>query len=113
MALHSRKSLTNVKWVFDIKRKSDGSSEQNKTRYVAKAFSQIYGQNYTDTFPPTISVTVICSLFANAAQHGLKMRQNDVKTACLSSTLQDEIFVEQPRDFESGERDVCKLKKCI
>ena len=41
------------------------------------------------------------------------MRQIDVKTAFLSSTLEDEIFIEQPRDFESGERDVCKLNKCI
>ena len=56
MALPSGKPLTNgfSKWVFDIKRKSDGSIEQYSARYVAKGFSQIYGQNYTDTFSPTI-----------------------------------------------------------
>ena len=48
---------------------------------MAKGFRQICGQNYTDTFPPTISITVIRSLFAIAAQHSLKLRQIDVKTA--------------------------------
>ena len=42
-----------------------------------------------------------------------KMRQIDVKTAFLNSTLEDEIFVEQPRGFESGELDVCKINKSI
>ena len=41
------------------------------------------------------------------------MRQIDVKTAFFNSTLEDENFIEQPRGFESGERDVCKLNKCI
>ena len=56
VALPSGKPLTNgfSKWFFDIKRKSDGSIERYSARYVAKGFSQIYGQNYTDTFSPTI-----------------------------------------------------------
>ena len=41
------------------------------------------------------------------------MRQIDVKTALLKSILEDEIFIEQLRDFESDKRDVCKLNKCI
>ena len=49
------------------------------------------------------------SLFAIAAQHGLKMRQTDVKTAFLNSILDVEIFIEQLCGFESGERNVCKL----
>ena len=79
---------------------------------MAKGFSQVYGQNYTDIFPPTISMTVIRSLVAIAAQHGLTMQKIDVKTTCLNYILEDEIFIEQPRGFESGERDVCNLNKC-
>ena len=58
-------------------------------------------------------MTVIRSLYAIAAQHDIKMRQIDVKTAFFNSTSEDETFIEQPCGFESGERDVCKLKKCI
>ena len=113
MALPSGKPLTKGNWVFDIKRKSDGSIERYKARYMAKGFSQIIGQNYSDTFSLKNIMTVFRSLFAIAAQHGLKMRQIDVKTGFLNSTLEDESFIEQPRGFESGERDVCKLKKLI
>ena len=80
---------------------------------MANGFTQIYGQNYTDTLSPIINMTVFRFLFAIAAQHGLKMRQMDVKTPFLNSTLQDELSIEQTRGFESGERDVCKLNKCI
>ena len=113
MILLSGKPLTKGKWVVDIKRKSYVSIEQYKARYVAKGFSHVYGQNYTDTFSPTLSITAIRSLFAIAVQHVLKMRQIDVKTAFLNSTLKDENFIEQTRGFESGKRDVCKLNKCI
>ena len=58
-------------------------------------------------------MTDLRSLFAIVSQHGLKMRQIDVKTAFVNSTLEDEIFIEQPRGFESGERDACKLRKSI
>ena len=66
---------------------------------MAKGFFKIYGQKYTDTFSPSISMTVFCFLFAIAAQHGLKMRQFDVKTPFLISTSEDKIFIEQPRGF--------------
>ena len=69
---------------------------------MAKRFSQTDGQNYTDTFSPTISMTVIRSIFDIAAQHGLKMPQIGVKTAFLNSNLEDKIFIEQPRGFQSG-----------
>ena len=57
-------------------------------------------------------MTLITSLFAIAAQHGSKVRQIDVEKAFLNSTLEDVNFIEQPRVFESVERDVCKLDKC-
>ena len=50
VASSSGKYLTKGKWVFDIKRKNDGSLERYKARYVAKGFSHFYRQKYTDTF---------------------------------------------------------------
>ena len=44
VALASGKPLTKGKWAFDIRRKSNGSIEQYKARYVAKGVSQIYGK---------------------------------------------------------------------
>ena len=58
-------------------------------------------------------MTVMRSLFAIATQHGLKMREGDVKTTFLNSTSEDRVFNEQHRSFESDERNVCKLNKYI
>ena len=49
-------------------------------RFRAKRFIQLYGQIYTDNFSSTISMTVICSLVAIAAQHVLRTRQTVAKT---------------------------------
>ena len=38
------------KWVFKIKRKSNGSIERYKARLVAKGYNQIEGLDYFDTF---------------------------------------------------------------
>ena len=39
------------KWVFKIKRKSDGSIERYKARLVAKGYNQVEGLDYFDTLP--------------------------------------------------------------
>lgn len=42
------------KWIYKIKRKSDGSIERHKVRLVAKGFYQRSGVDFTDTFNPTV-----------------------------------------------------------
>ena len=67
--------------------------------------TQIYGLNYTDTFAPTPSQTVIKILLAHAAQQLLLVYQYDFKTAFLNSLIDEEeqIYVEQPHGFEVNE----------
>jgi hypothetical protein len=47
-------NLVSTKWVFTIKTKSDGSIERLKARLVARGFSQVYGQDFIETFAPTV-----------------------------------------------------------
>ena len=56
------------KWVFKNKLNETGGVLKNKSRWVARGFSQIYGLNYTDTFAPTPTMTAIRILFSHAAQ---------------------------------------------
>ena len=53
------------------------------------------------------------ALFAIAASLDLEIEQMDVKTAFLYSTLDKEIFIEQPEGFEDGTGQVCCLNKAL
>ena len=46
---------------------------------------------------------------------GWKIHQMDVKTTFINGIIQEEVYVEQPQDFEIHEREyhVCRLKKAL
>ena len=86
------------KWVFKNKLNETGGVLKNKSRWVARGFSQIYGLNYTDTFAPTPTMPAIRILFSHAAQSMLFVWQYDFKTAFLNSSIgeDEDIYVSQP-----------------
>ena len=67
------KNVIGTKWVYKIKRKSDGSIDRYKARLVAKGYAQQYGIDYEETFAPTSRMTTIRTVVALAAQRGWKM----------------------------------------
>ena len=88
--------LIKGKWIFVTQRLPDGSISKHKARYVAKGYSQVYGENYTETFSPTVSHSTIRVLLALAAKNSMKIHQIEVKTAFLNSPIKDNIYLEQP-----------------
>ena len=106
-------NVVDNKWVFKIKRNSDGSVQRYKARLVARGFSQQPGVDFSETFSPVTRYTSVRMLLAIANQLDLEVHQMDVQTAFLNGKLQEEIYMKQPVCFEQKGKEslVCKLEK--
>lgn len=111
--LPAGKKVIDCKWVFKLKRNSEGEVERYKARLVARGFTQRPGFDYTDTYSPVAKMATLRILLALANQHGWGSHQMDVKCAFLNGTLDEEIFMRQPAGFERGKNRVCRLNKAI
>jgi hypothetical protein len=89
-----------TKWVFRNKQDEHEVVTRNKTRLVAKDYSQVKGLNFDKTFAPVVRLESIRILLASATRHSFKLYQMNVKSAFLNEPIKKEIYVEQPSDFE-------------
>jgi len=60
------------KWVFQNKKDDQGKVVRNKTRLMAKGFSQVEGLDFGETFAPVARLEAICILLAYASIHDIK-----------------------------------------
>ena len=113
--LPNGKQVVGSKWVYKIKRDADGNAERHKARLVAQGFTQQYGADYDETFSPVVRLESLRTLIAISVQRGFKLHHVDVSTAFLNGSLQEEVYMKQPKGFvKKGEENlVCKLKKSI
>jgi hypothetical protein len=109
------KSVVNSKWIYKIKHAADGSIDKHKARFVARGFSQKEGVDYEETFAPVARYTSIRTVIAIATQMGWRIHQMDVKIAFLNGSIEEEVYLEQPKGFEVHDRasHVCRLKKAL
>ena len=117
----------------------DGTICRRKARIVARGFSQIPGQDFTETFAPVARLESFRLLMALSAKLDLKVTQLDVTTAFLNGDIDTTIYMEQPdllyqslQEMSKSEKDkeiakkatemmedlktgnkVCKLKKAL
>lgn len=63
-------NLVGCKWLYRIKRHSDGTLARYKARLVAQGFSQEEGVDYFDTFNPVIKPTTIRLVLSLAISNG-------------------------------------------
>ena len=71
--------------------------------------------NYEETFSPLERYSSIRSILALAMQMGWKIHQMDVKTTFINGVIEEELYIEQPDDFETFEWEshVCRLMQTL
>jgi hypothetical protein len=80
------------KWVYKIKRKTDGIIDRYKARLVAKGFKQRYDLDYEDTFSPVVKAATIRIILALVVSNGWSLWQLDVQNVFLHGVLK-EVFM--------------------
>jgi hypothetical protein len=109
------KNVISCKWVYKIKRRSDGTIDRHKARLVAKGFKQQYGIDYEDTFSPLVKAVTIRLILSIAVSKGWSLRQLDVRNAFLHGVLEEEVYMQQTPCYVdiAHPNYVCKLDKAL
>jgi hypothetical protein len=107
--------LIETKWVWKNKEGENGEVVRNKSRLVAKGFSQKEGIDHEETFSLVGRLEAIKILLTFSMAHGFRLYQIDVKSAFLNGFLEEEVYVRQPPGFEIVEfpHRVYKLRKAL
>ncbi|KAH9716339.1 retrovirus-related pol polyprotein from transposon RE2 [Citrus sinensis] len=108
-------NLVGCKWIFRIKRHSDGSLDRFKARLVAKGFHQRPGVDYHETFSPVVKPTTVRLVLSIAISNGWSLCQLDINNTFLQGRLSEHVYMAQPPGFVDSDRPtyVCKLHKAI
>ena len=70
-------------------------------------FAQKEGIDYEENFAPVARYTSIRSILSLAAVMKWKIHQMDVKTDFSNGVVEEEVYVEQPLDFETYDKETC------
>jgi hypothetical protein len=94
------KKPVGTKWVFTVKRTPTGLIDRFKARLVAQGFSQVPGDDFLETFSPTVRQESLRVLLAIGAYEDLEIKQVDVVSAYPRAKLHATIYAKVPLGLE-------------
>jgi hypothetical protein len=103
------------KFVFKLKVKPNGQIDCYKACWVAKGFTQQWGDDYTETYVPMVVFENLRFILALVCLRNLEIHTMDVVLAFLHAELTEEIYVEQLEGYVDTDKPdhVCQLKKLL
>jgi hypothetical protein len=110
------RNIVGSKWVYRIKEKSDGSIDKYKARLVVHGFTQVYREDYYNTFSPVAKLSSFWTILALTAHFNWEINSFDFNSAYLNSELDadEEIYMQEPPSYEGQGVDAMKhLRKSL
>ena len=105
--------LINCKWIFKLKRDSNGNVSRYKARLVCKGCAQVKGYDYDETYAPVARLTTLRILLSIIVEDELFAYQLDVENAFLHGELHETIYKKVPPGVKENGNQVCKLNKTL
>jgi len=85
--------IIGLKWVFKLKKDSEGRITKHKARLVAKGYVQQHGIDFEEVFAPVARMETVRIIMVLAVQEGWLLHHMDVKSAFLNGELREEVYV--------------------
>lgn len=108
------KEAIKCKYAYYIKYKANGTMERYKARLVVKGYSQVEGEDFTDTFAQVAKTTPARYLLTLATRKGNFLHQMDMNNAFLHGDLTKEMYIElTPGVNPPWPGQYCRLQKSL
>ena len=91
----------------------DNSITRYKACLVAKGYSQVPGQDFTETTSPVAQLALYCALLSLAVKMNLEAHHLGIETTFLNGTLDEEIYMRAPDGFNTENSSVWRLLKSL
>jgi len=111
----SGKNVLPGTWAFKRKRFPDGRLRKCKARFCVRGDKQVEGVDYFETYAPVVQWSTVRCLLIMSIVLDLKTQQIDYSNAFCQAEIEEEVYVELPKDFgdKQGRDMVLKLNKSL
>ena len=112
--LYLLKNIIYLHWTgISLSAKEGTPAKDHTFPVVAKGYSQVPGQDFTETTSPVARLASYHALLSLAAKMNLEAHHLDIETAFLNGTLDEEIYMKAPDEINTCNDNLWKLQKSL
>ena len=116
-SIPARANVMRCHFVFEVKRKQDGSVEKFKARLVADGNTQQHGVDFDRVFSTVVKMSTVRLVLAIAATRDYNLTSVDIRQAYLQAELSEDLYMRVPAGLpdrdSSGSPLVLKLNRSL